>query len=262
MLHKTEAAVLLIQRALNAGIKADYVLMDTWFTTEPMLQEILKNGIDVIGMVKQLKQRYVYHGKLYTLPQLQKFTHIENYKNILGSLFVSTKSGIPVKLVFVRNYNKQSECLYLLSTDCNLSASEIVRIYGNRWSIECFFKASKSYMKLGTEFQCRSYTAMVSHTAIVFTRYMILEWIRRNENDSKTFGELYFNLCDDIQDMDFVQALQSLMALFVEQLNTFSADIATIIKSKLRDWMCSQVAFIQALFTSFCWESRDINFIF
>ena len=44
--------------------------------------------------------------------------------------------------------------------------------------------------------------------------------------------------------MDFVQALQSLMALFVEQLNTFSADIATIIKSKLRDWMCSQVAFM------------------
>ncbi len=120
-----------------------------------------------------------------------------------------------------------------MSTDCNLSASEIVRIYGNRWSIECFFKASKSYMKLGTEFQCRSYTAMVSHTAIVFTRYMILEWIRRNENDSKTFGELYFNLCDDIQDMDFVQALQSLMALFVEQLNTFTADITTIIKSKL-----------------------------
>ena len=255
MLRKTEAAVLLIQKALKAGIKADYVLMDTWFTTEPMLQEILKNGIDVIGMVKQLKQRYVYHGKLYTLPQLQKFMHIENSKNIPGSLFVSTKSGIPVKLVFVRNYNKQSECLYLLSTDCNLSASEIIRIYGNRWSIECFFKASKSYMKLGTEFQCRSYTAMVSHTAIVFTRYMILEWIRRNENDSKTFGELYFNLCDDIQDMDFVQALQSLMALFVEQLNTFSADIATIIKSKLRDWMCSQVAFIQALFASFCWES-------
>ena len=255
MLRKTEAAVLLVQRALNAGIKADYVLMDTWFTTEPMLQEILKNGIDVIGMVKQLKQRYVYHGKLYTLPQLQKFMHIENSKNILGFLFVSTKSGIPVKLVFVRNYNKQSECLYLLSTDCNLSASEIVRIYGNRWSIECFFKASKSYMKLGTEFQCRSYTAMVSHTAIVFTRYMILEWIRRNENDSKTFGELYFNLCDDIQDMDFVQALQSLMALFVEQLNTFTADITTIIKSKLRDWMRSQAAFIQALFTNFCWES-------
>ncbi len=93
MLRKTEAAVLLIQRALNAGIKADYVLMDTWFTTEPMLQEILKNGIDVIGMVKQLKQRYVYHGKLYTLPQLQKFMHIENSKNILLFILFSVISN-------------------------------------------------------------------------------------------------------------------------------------------------------------------------
>lgn len=53
MLKKTEAAVLLVKKALNAGIKADYVLMDTWFTTGPMLKELLKTGIDVIGMVKQ-----------------------------------------------------------------------------------------------------------------------------------------------------------------------------------------------------------------
>lgn len=47
-------------------------------------------------------------------------------------------------------------------------------------------------MKLGTEFQSRSYTAMVSHTAIVFTRYIVLEWICRHENDVKTYGELFF----------------------------------------------------------------------
>lgn len=33
MMHKTDAAILLIKNALNAGIKADYILMDTWFTT-------------------------------------------------------------------------------------------------------------------------------------------------------------------------------------------------------------------------------------
>lgn len=48
--------ILLIQRALASGIKEDYVLMDTWFTTEPMLEKILKIGIDAIGMIKQLKQ--------------------------------------------------------------------------------------------------------------------------------------------------------------------------------------------------------------
>lgn len=60
MMHKTEAAVLLIKNALKAGVKADYVLMDTWFTTEPMIADILETGLDAIGMLKQLKQRYTY----------------------------------------------------------------------------------------------------------------------------------------------------------------------------------------------------------
>ena len=255
LMAKTDAAILLIERALNAGIQADYVLMDTWFTTEPMIKSILSRGMDVIGMVKQLKQRYIYNGKAYTLPQLQKLVNFDGARNIFGSLCVTTKNGIPVKIVFVRNRNKKSECLYLLSTDCSLSDAEIVRIYGNRWSIECFFKASKSFMKLGTEFQSRSYYAMVSHTTIVFTRYILLEWIRRNQNDQKTYGELFFMFCDDIQDMDLANALQSLMALFVEQISELSADIITVVKSKVTEWILSQAGFIQSLFGNICWES-------
>ncbi|MBQ9989978.1 MAG: transposase [Lachnospiraceae bacterium] len=188
--------------------------MDTWFTTKPMIAEILHLGLDTIGMVKQLKQRYTYNGKSYKLSELKKFVSFEGGRNIFGSLTVTTKMGIAVKIVFVRNRNKKSECLYILSTDLSLSDAEIVRIYGNRWSIECFFKSSKSFLKLGTEFQSHNYGAMVSHTAIVFTRYILLEWNRRNQNDQKTYGELFFMFCDDIQDMDLTNALQSLMALF------------------------------------------------
>ncbi|GFH94039.1 hypothetical protein IMSAGC003_00569 [Lachnospiraceae bacterium] len=255
LLAKPDAAILLIQRALAAGIQADYVLMDTWFTTEPMLAKIMGAGLDAIGMVKQLKQHYNYQGKAYTLPELRRFVRFDNNKNIFGSIIVTTKMGIPVKVVIVRNRNKKSECLYLLSTDCSLSDTEIVRIYGNRWSMECFFKASKSFLKLGTEFQSRTYDAMVSHTAIVFTRYTILEWIRRNKNDEKTYGELFFMFCEDIQDMDLTTALQSLMALFVEHISTLSADVTACIKSKVTDWMSSQAAFIQELFRNICWES-------
>ncbi|WP_458409433.1 IS4 family transposase [Bacteroides congonensis] len=255
LLPKPEAAILLIKRALDAGIRADYVLMDTWFTTEPMMTSILAEGLDAIGMVKQLKQRYSYKGRRYTLPELQRFVRFDGARNIFGSLCVTTKNGIPVKIVFVRNRNKKSECLYLLSTDCSLSDSEIVRIYGNRWSIECFFKASKSFLKLGTEFQGRSYDAMVSHTTIVFTRYIILEWMRRNENDQKTYGELFFTLCDDIQDMDLTSALQGLMSLFTDMAAMVSADITEMLKSKVGDWMKSQPLFIQALFSDLCWES-------
>ena len=90
LMKKTDAAVLLVRRALQAGIQADYVLMDTWFTTETMIHAMLTEGI-------------------------------------------------PVKIVFVRNRNKSSECLYILSTDCSLSESEIVRTYGNCWSIQALF---------------------------------------------------------------------------------------------------------------------------
>lgn len=255
LLSKPDAAIKLIQNAVDIGMTADYVLMDTWFTQEPLIQSILELGLDVIGMVKQLKQRYCYKGKYYTLPELQKFVSFNEASNILGSLYITTKNAISVKIVFVRNRNKKSECLYLLSTDTSLSDTEIVRIYGNRWSIECFFKASKSFMKLGTEFQCRSFDAMVSHTTIVFTRYILLEWIRRNENDERSYGELFYMFCDDIQDMDLTNALQSLMTLFVNIAQTFSAQITEMIKNQVANWMSTQALFIQAMFSDLCWES-------
>lgn len=70
LMAKTDAAILMIERALNVGIRANYVLTDTWFTTESMIKSILSKGLDEIGMVKQLNQRYNYKGKIYTLPEL------------------------------------------------------------------------------------------------------------------------------------------------------------------------------------------------
>nr|WP_308593118.1 transposase [uncultured Criibacterium sp.] len=240
---------------LNYGITADYVLMDTWFTNEPMIKQVSNFGLEVIGMVKQLKQRYMYNGKLYTLPQLQKLVRFSKVSDILGSLRVTTKDGMPVKIVFVKNRNKKSECLYILSTDMTLSDDEIVRIYGNRWSIECFFKAIKSLMKLETEFQVRDYMSIFAHTTIVFTRYIIVEYIRRNENDLKSQGEIFYVCCEDIQDMDFITALRSLMVLFAEIATELPKKITEMIKSQLSNWIASQSSYINNLFGNLCWES-------
>lgn len=62
--------------------------------------------------------------------------------------------------------------------------------------------------------------------------------------------------CDDIQDMDLTNGhWQSLMALFVEHILTLSADITSIIKCKVSEWIASQATFIQALFSDISWES-------
>ncbi|RKI42080.1 hypothetical protein D7V86_20530 [bacterium D16-51] len=74
-------------------------------------------------------------------------------RDIPGSVSVYTpKYNIAAKLVFVRSRNKKDEYIVLLSTDCSLSAGEIVRRYGNRRPIECCLKVCKSLLKPGKEF--------------------------------------------------------------------------------------------------------------
>ena len=65
----------------------------------------------------------------------------------------------------------------------------------------------------------------------------------------------FFMYCEDIQDIDLTNALQSLMALFVEHISMFSADITSVLKSKVTEWIASHPTFIQALFENICWES-------
>lgn len=118
-----------------------------------------------------------------------------NAKDIKGSVTVHTTCGLPVKLVFVRNRNKKREWLAILSTDVTLEAAEIVRIYAMHWSIETFFKVTKSYLKLGTEFQGRSFDQVISHTTIVFSRYLAMEYERRQSSDDVDTGRTLFSLC-------------------------------------------------------------------
>lgn len=82
-----------------------------------------------------------------------------------------------------------------------------------RWDIETFFKCTKSLLKLAKEFQGRSYDSMIGHTMLVFTCYILLEWNRRNEQDPKTIGHLFFLMCEDIKDLDMFTALQQLLDL-------------------------------------------------
>lgn len=255
LLRKPEAAIRLIRDALSHGVIADYVLMDTWFTTEPMIESILDQGLDVIGMIRKGNAKYHYKNKMYDLKSLRNLVRKHCGNGLFGSVIVTTKKEIPVKIVFVRNRTNHSEWLAVLSTDLTLSDEEIIRIYGNRWSIEVFFKSTKSFMKLGSEFQGRSYDMIISHTTIVFTRYIVLEWLRREEHDSKTFGELFFKYCEDVQDMDYLTALQSLMSLFMEQVKQTGKRNKDAIKRQLQQWIDQQASFIKVLFADLCWES-------
>jgi hypothetical protein len=50
-----QVIVSMLDRALAAGATASYVLMDNWFTHDPLIGEVVARGLDVIGMVKNEK---------------------------------------------------------------------------------------------------------------------------------------------------------------------------------------------------------------
>lgn len=248
-MKKPDAAMEMIRSALNAGIPADYILMDTWFTNEPFIARVRDIGLDVIGMLKDNKQMYHYKGKLVNLKNLaENFVRFDTPTDLLGSVIVRTKKHhIPVKLVFVRNRNKPDEYIIILSTDCSLTDSEIIRRYGYRWSIECCYKVCKSLLKLGKEFQPVNYDTTVSSTALVFTRFIILEWMRRKQNDQKTVCELFFVCCDDIRDIELSDALERLLAIFLDGINEGAIQVTEAVRKELVAWYVSQPIFIQKL---------------
>ena len=106
--------------------------------------------------------------------------------------------------------------------------------------IEVFFKVCKSYLHLSKECRSISYDAMTAHTAVVFTRYMMLSVENRQSNDERSLGELFLYFSDEMSDITWIQAFQLLLQMF-RSLLADTADIADEEIDKLVD------AFMDAL---------------
>ena len=98
----------------------------------------------------------------------------------------------------------------------------------------------------------------VSSTAIVFARFIILEWLRREDSDPRTAGELFFMVYDEVRDMELSQALKSLLEIFASGLRDGSIHVSESVRVQLVEWFYSQPQFIQAIFPSFLTESSLI----
>ena len=220
----TQAMLELLKAAKKADIPAKYVLFDSWFSSPSTLHAVKSIGYDVIGMVKKTpKMFFRYNGKDMSLITIynQNKKRRGRSKYLLSVVVDVVKDGeiIPAKVVYVRNRNKKKEYLCLISTDTALDENEIIRIYGKRWDIEVFFKVCKSYLNLSKECNSLSYDAVTAHTAVVFTRYMMLSLESRESNDSRSLGELFLYFSDEMSDITWIQAFQMLLQMFRTMLS-------------------------------------------
>jgi len=247
----------MIDNALASGVDATFVLMDSWFTYPPLIRQIINRGLDVIGMMKDSKQTYLVNGQKLDLQGLYYSARkVESScPNILKVIIANLAPDIKIKVVFVRHRTKKREWLAILSTDITLSEQEIIRIYRMRWEIETFFKFTKSLLKLQKEFQGRSYDMLISHTTIVFARYIVIAWLDRKNSDDRTVGGLFSLMCSEMECMDWVEALCQLLSILEEVAKTASKKTAKIIKMQLLQWFGNLPLYIRALLPVCCCES-------
>jgi hypothetical protein len=219
----TTVVLELLSVAKKSFIPATHVLFDTWFCSPSSLIAIKEIGYDVIAMAKKTsKMHYLYKGKMQPLTEIYKQNRKRRGRSrYLLSVEVSlVKDGesIPARIVYVRNKNKRKDYLALITTDMSIREDEMIRIYGKRWNIEVFFKVCKSYLRLSKECNSLSYDAMTAHTAVVFTRYMMLAMENRQTSDPRTLGELFHLVSDEMADITLAQAFQLLMQLFIDTI--------------------------------------------
>ncbi|MDE7274733.1 MAG: transposase, partial [Lachnospiraceae bacterium] len=96
------------------------------------------------------------------------------------------------------NRSKRKDWVCFVCTDMGLDEETILRVYTMRWSIETYFKMSKSYLKLRTECHSTSYDAITSHMVVVAIRYMILAVERFENMDNRSLEELFYGVQRDI----------------------------------------------------------------
>ncbi len=220
----TQAMLELLKTAKKAAVPAKYVLFDSWFSSPSTLHAVKTIGYDVIGMVKKTpKMFFRYKGEDISLITIYNRNKKRRGRSryLLSVLVDVVKDGkvIPAKVVYVHNRNKRKEYLCIISTDTTLDENEIIRIYGKRWDIEVFFKVCKSYLNLSRECNSLSYDAMTAHTAVVFTRYMMLSLESREGSDNRSLGELFLYFSDEMSDITWIQAFRMLLQMFRTILN-------------------------------------------
>ena len=222
----TEVMVELLTGALKVGIKARYVLFDSWFCEPKQILRLKEMGLDTIGMVKKSgKTNYYWNDQRLNIKQIYsrnrkrpgRSKYLLSVEVELGGR-TAKEPRIPARLVYVRNRAKKKDWLAIVCTDMTLSETEIIRIYGKRWDIEVFFKTCKSYLKLLTECHSLSYDALTAHTTVVFVRYILLALEQRNATDQRTFGELFLMMVDELADISFSHSLCLILEAMMESI--------------------------------------------
>ena len=238
MTGKLQIAIDMVKRAVNSGIYADYLLVDSWYSKPIFIKEMSALGLKVVSRIANNNRIWNFIGKEKTLEAIyNKFKEIKTSKPgrygkkirfTYFSVVVKHKTAGKLKIVFIKNKDR---LIPIVSTDLDISDEEIIEIYKRRWDIEQGYKELREHFGFGRE-ENRIYEALIARITLSFFTYNIVSYINRISNEPKTIGGLFKDLECELHTLAI--AMQTFIAILdeiakIEDIIKRNEDLVSII---------------------------------
>lgn len=225
---KNTLAIDMLKRALDNGVEADYLLVDSWYAKPNFIKQANDLGMPVIARLANNKLIWNFKGKHKTLNSiynsLKNIRHMQSGKH--GKISYKYFDKVVehevlgrVKLVFLHT---GKDLLVFISTDITIAGKDILQTYKKRWNIEQGYKDLRNLFGLGKE-ENRIYEALIAKITLSMFAYNIVSYINRIKHEPQTLGELFRDLeCE-------LESLAISMQLFIKILTKIS-EIQNVVK--------------------------------
>ena len=225
---KNTLAIEMLERALDSGVKADYLLVDSWYAKPNFIKQSNDLGMPVIARLPNNKLIWNFKGKQKTLNSI--YDNLKKYRHKLSGkhgkisykyfdVVVEHSVLGKVKLVFLHT---GKDLLVFISTDIALAGKDILATYKKRWNIEQGYKDLRNLFGLGKE-ENRIYESLIAKITLSMFAYNIVSYINRIKHEPQTLGELFRDLeCE-------LETLAISMQLFIQILTKIS-EIQNVVK--------------------------------
>jgi SRSO17 transposase len=178
-----------------------YVLTDSWYPSQKLLDVCEERGFYLISAVKS-DRKFKHAGRDMQVQQWAKslpkrafdFVMVNTSYYKFWSVTGTLSSGHTVKLVINRIVgNKRRR--YLFSTDLSLTPPTIIGYYLVRWEVENFYRTAKQSLGWG-DYQMRDLFAIERHVQLMMVAHAYLELQRQDwmatadAEEHVTFGDI------------------------------------------------------------------------
>jgi SRSO17 transposase len=219
-----------VNRALNAGILADYLLADAWFGTKAMIRLTQETALVPALRMKKNKMKYrmseIVRGNAVTqelnIQALYQRYVRKAWQPIYGQKYqakavdvelnlAETKEPeqwIKVRILFVRGIAGDTrqpagkhDWAVFLTTATALSETEILELYSMRWAIEVYFKEAKQHLGFLKE-QSNHYAAYIASIHLTAIRFC-LQVIAKQTQGADSIAGVRQAMCSNSTDISF-----------------------------------------------------------